>query len=251
MTFWVGTGWKMNKTVTEARAAARVLRDVTDWPAGIQPFILPPFTALDAVTTELAHAPVMVGAQNMHWEDQGAWTGEISAPMLATLGIRLVELGHSERREFFNETDDTVNRKVHAAFRHGLTPLICIGETAREREWGAAHDILSRQVRIALHGLPTTHAARALIAYEPVWAIGAFGRAADPDMVAEALRGIRTTLRAISPELDAVPLLYGGSVTEANAPAFAALPEVGGLFIGRAAWDPEALIRIVRSVGRR
>ena len=248
MTFWVGTGWKMNKTVLEARAAARVLRGVTDWPASIQPFILPPFTALDAVTSELQNSPVLVGAQNMHWEDHGAWTGEISAPMLAALGIRLVELGHSERREFFNETDDTVNRKVRAAFRHGLTPLICIGETARERQWGAAHDVLSRQVRIALHGVEPAHAARALIAYEPVWAIGSSGRAADPETVAHALRGIRTTLHAISPELDAIPLLYGGSVTEANALAFAALPEVGGLFIGRAAWDPEALVRIIRSV---
>ena len=245
--FWIGTSWKMNKDNAQAREAARVLSKATFTPT-TQPFIIPPFTAIEPVATALRDTPILVGAQNMHWDDTGAWTGEVSAPMLVSCGARLVELGHSERRTHFAETDDTVNRKVHAALRHGLTPLICIGETADERNWGVAHEVLARQTRIALHGLSPEQACRALIAYEPVWAIGASGRAAEPPVVAQAMRGIHATLVAISPSLAAVPVLYGGSVTETNAPDYAALPEVGGLFVGRAAWDPDAFIRLATSI---
>ena len=240
---WVGTGWKMNHDDASARAYARTLRDVADW-HGVRPFVLPPFTALQAVATELTDTEIVVGAQNMHWDDQGAWTGEISAPMLRSCGARMVELGHSERRAHFNETDETVNRKVHAALRHDLIPLICVGETAAERDWGSAADILSRQVRVALHGLAPSQAARAIIAYEPVWAIGAAGRPAEPATVAEAIDVIRA---ALGPALETVPILYGGSVSDANATTYAAIPGIAGLFIGRAAWQPEAFIRLARA----
>ncbi len=248
MTLWVGTSWKMNHDNAAAGAYASALRDVQPWPDGIQPFVIPPFTAIEAVARELESTRIIVGAQNMHWDDDGAWTGEISAPMLRAAGARLVELGHSERRTHFAETDETVHRKVHAALRHGLIPLICVGETADERAWGVADATLARQVRIALHGLTPGQAARAIIAYEPVWAIGAGGRAAEPAVVAAAMRAIRATLTAIAQQLDTVPVLYGGSVTEANAPAYAALPEAAGLFIGRAAWQADAFIRIARSL---
>ena len=184
----------------------------------------------------------------MHWDDEGAWTGEVSAPMLRFCGARLVELGHSERRTHFAETDETVNRKVRNALRHDLIPLVCVGETAQERDWGVAEAVLARQTRIALHGLDLSGSVKPMIAYEPVWAIGTAGRAADPRIVGSAMRIIRAALSSISEALDDVPILYGGSVSEANAPDYAALPEVGGLFIGRAAWDAHALIRIARSL---
>ena len=240
--FWVGTGWKMNHDNAQARDAARVLRGVTNW-HNVQPFVLPPFTALEAVAGELADTPVLVGAQNMHWDDHGAWTGEISALMLRSCGARLVELGHSERRTHFNETDETINQKVHAALRHDLIPLICVGETGDERERGLTADVLSRQVSIALHNVET---ARVLIAYEPVWSIGVAGRAADPQTVTEALTIIRA---ALAPKVT-IPILYGGSVTQANALDYATIPGINGLFIGRAAWQPDGLIQIVERIAK-
>jgi triosephosphate isomerase len=247
--FWLGTSWKMNKDSAQAREAARALRDAPAWPDHIQPFVIPPFTSLEAVTGELRNTRILTGAQNVHWDDAGAWTGEISAPMIRSCGATLVEIGHSERRTHFAETDETVNRKVHATLRNGLTPLICIGETASQRDGGVAFETLAIQTKLALQGLSNEQAANVLIAYEPVWAIGAQGRAADPDIVRAAFQAIRGTLTQIHPTLATIPLLYGGSVDGTNATAYAALPETNGLFIGRAAWSPDGLIRIAAAVG--
>ncbi|CEA07345.1 Triosephosphate isomerase [Arthrobacter saudimassiliensis] len=242
MTLWVGTSWKMNKTLAEARDYAAGLqralsgRDL----AGVQPFLLPPATALASVAEVLDGAPVLVGAQNAHWEDAGAWTGEVSVPQVADAGARLVEIGHSERREHFGETDETVRRKVAAVLRHGLTPLLCIGEPAGVRGAGASTGFILEQARRALDGLDDAGLSRVLIAYEPIWAIGAGGRPADPD----ELRG---PFAALAEEYGGrvAGLLYGGSVDAANAPGLLDLPHVDGLFIGRSAWELEGYLQLL------
>src|SRR5436190_23560407 len=168
---WIGTSWKMHKTLAEAKAfATAVARAETPRDPRIQRFVIPPFTAARQVKEILAATSVKVGAQNMHWADRGAWTGEISPLMLRDCNLDLVELGHSERREHFGETDETVGLKVEAAVRHGLIPLICIGETLAEREAGRADAVLTTQVQGALQFLEgEARAAKILFAYEPVW----------------------------------------------------------------------------------
>jgi triosephosphate isomerase len=239
----------MNKTLGEALAFAQILRGI-DWRsppyAGVLPFVIPPFTALAAVSAALRDTPVLVGAQTMHWEDAGAWTGEISPVMLRDCGAALVELGHSERRAHFAETDEAINRKVAAALRHGLRPLICVGESAAERRAGRAGAVLGRQVELALRDIPAERARDVLIAYEPVWAIGHDGTPAEPCYVAAMIAALRAALPA---PFAGVSLLYGGSVDAANALAYARIDGVDGLFVGRAAWEVEGFLRIVRAVG--
>lgn len=232
---WIGTSWKMNKTLAEARAFAEGLLGAAEDPR-IQRFVIPPFTAVREVKALLARSPVRVGAQNMHWADEGAWTGEISPPMLVDCGLDLVELGHSERREHFGETDETVGLKVEAAVRHGLTPLICIGETLEERQAGRAAEVLERQVRAALGRLTEAQrAAPVLLAYEPVWAIGVNGIPARSDY-ADARQA---EIIAVAGEVlgRRVPCLYGGSVNPGNCEELITCPHVDGLFIGRSAWE--------------
>ncbi|MBI1172846.1 triose-phosphate isomerase [bacterium] len=239
---WIGTSWKMNKTLAEAQAFARGLPAAG--PAGIQRFVIPPFTSVREVKAMLAQTSVKVGAQNMHWAEDGAWTGEISPLMLRDCDLDIVELGHSERRAFFGETDATVGLKVEAAVRHGLIPLICIGETLAEREAGRATEVLETQVRGALGQLsPAQRGATILLAYEPVWAIGAKGIPASADYadarqaeiiaVAETVLGTRP------------PCLYGGSVNPDNCADLIQCPHVDGLFIGRSAWAVEGYLDIL------
>ncbi|MBY4638795.1 triose-phosphate isomerase [Gluconacetobacter entanii] len=246
---WIGTSWKMNKGPAAAIEAARSLAAFHP-PVGVQPFVIPPFTSLRDVCAILEGTSVLVGAQNTHWEDEGPWTGEISPVMLAECGAALVEIGHSERRAHFGETDWTVNLKVHAVLRHGMRPLVCIGDTAEEHAFGVTHDVLARQLRIALHGVPPALMGQVLVAYEPVWAIGAGGRAADATFVAHAHARLRAVLVEIAGE-DAgheIPLLYGGSVTRDNACGYARLADVDGVFIGRAAWNVADFRQIIGSV---
>lgn len=242
---WIGTSWKMNKTLAEARvfaeglAAADAARDPR-----IQRFVIPPFTAVREVKAMLADTSVKVGAQNMHWADEGAWTGEVSPVMLKDCNLDIVELGHSERREHFGETDETVGLKTEAAVRHGLIPLICIGETLAEREAGRAVEVLEAQVRGALGKLSGEQkSAEILLAYEPVWAIGVNGIPASSDYadarqaeiiaVAEDVLGRR------------IPCLYGGSVNPQNCEELIDCPHVDGLFIGRSAWKVEGYLDIL------
>ena len=243
--FWVGTGWKMNKTLGESLAYAETLaasERLASTP--IRTFVIPPFTSVREVKRRLADTPVLVGAQNMHWAVEGAWTGEVSAAMLVDCELDLVELGHSERRSHFGETDERVGLKVEAAVRAGLMPLVCIGESAEERDAGLADTTLERQVRQALRGLSGSwRDAPVLLAYEPVWAIGEGGTAATPEYtdarhahvisVAEALTG-RT-----------LPCLYGGSVDAGNCVEYTRCRHVDGLFIGRSAWDVESYLDVL------
>lgn len=241
---WIGTSWKMNKTLAEAQAFATGLAaaDAARDPR-IQRFVIPPFTAVREVKAMLADTSVLVGAQNMHWEDGGAWTGEISATMLKDCGLDLVELGHSERRAHFGETDETVGLKVAAALRHGLTPLICIGETLAERQAGRAQQVLEAQVRGALARLEGQSDAPILLAYEPVWAIGAGGISATSDY-ADARQ---SEILAVAQDVlgRRVPCLYGGSVNPENCAELVACPHVDGLFIGRSAWDVAGFLDIL------
>jgi len=242
---WVGTSWKMNKTLAEARIFAESLRaaDAKRNPR-IQRFVIPPFTMIREVKEILRGTSVKVGAQNMHWAESGAWTGEISAPMLRDCGTDLVELGHSERREFFAESDETVGLKVEAAVRHGLVPLICVGETLAEKESGRASDVLARETRGALAKLSAEQkSAEILFAYEPVWAIGEKGAPASPDYADARQAEIAATAAAILGRRP--PCLYGGSVNPGNCAELIGMANVDGLFIGRSAWAPEGYLDIL------
>ncbi|MFO7919594.1 MAG: triose-phosphate isomerase [Nioella sp.] len=242
---WIGTSWKMNKTLAEARTFATALAAAdTARAPGIQRFVIPPFTAVREVKRVLAASSVKVGAQNMHWADEGAWTGEVSPVMLTDCDLDIVELGHSERREHFGETDETVGLKTEAAVRHGLTPLICIGETLDDRESGRARDVLAMQVRGALARLDAGQkSAPILLAYEPVWAIGDHGIPATSDY-ADARQA---EIIAVAEEVlgRRVPCLYGGSVNPGNCQDLISCPHIDGLFIGRSAWQVEGYLDIL------
>ncbi len=242
---WIGTSWKMNKALSEARgfaeglAAADAARDPR-----IQRFVIPPFTAVRPVKDMLAYTSVKVGAQNMHWADSGAWTGEISPLMLTDCNLDIVELGHSERREHFGETDETVGLKTEAAVRHGLTPLICIGETLAEREAGRAREVLETQVRGALGKLSGDQkAAPILLAYEPVWAIGVNGIPASSDYADARQAEIIDVAQQVLGRR--APCLYGGSVNPENCEELIQCPHIDGLFIGRSAWHVEGYLDIL------
>ena len=246
---WIGTSWKMNKTRAEARAFAEALKaSAFAMTEKAQPFVIPPFPYIAEVADLLAGTRVKVGAQNMHWADHGAWTGEVSPLMVKDCGARIVELGHSERRSHFGETDETVARKVAAAVRHGLTPLVCIGDTLSEHQAGATADVLARQTRYALRDVEKESRHKVLIAYEPVWSIGEGGIPADPEFA----NGQHRRLKAVTAEIAGAPLkvLYGGSVNPQNCCELAAMSDIDGLFIGRSAWDPAGFIGIIDAVTR-
>ncbi|MFB2552810.1 triose-phosphate isomerase [Ensifer soli] len=244
--YWVGTSWKMNKTLAEARIFADGLSAAdADNDPRIQRFIIPPFTAVREVKQILDGKSVKVGAQNMHWDDAGAWTGEISPVMLKECNLDLVELGHSERREFFNETDEAVGKKTAAAVRHGLIPLICIGETLAEREAGQADAVLRRQTEVALSFLTEEEKqAPILLAYEPVWAIGVNGIPASADYADERHANIAGWAEAALGRV--IPVLYGGSVNPGNCAELITMPHIDGLFIGRSAWTVEGYLDILK-----
>ena len=242
---WIGTSWKMNKTLAEARVFVEGLLAVDRRrDPRIQRFVIPPFTAIREVKAMLKDTSVKVGAQTMHWADDGAWTGEVSPVMLRDCGLDLVELGHSERRDSFGETDETVGLKTEAAIRHGLAPLICVGETLAEREAGRAALVLERQVRAALFRLEGGQKnAPILFAYEPVWAIGVHGVPASSDYA----DGRQAEIIAVAEDVlgRRIPCLYGGSVDPDNCRDFIVRPHVDGLFVGRSAWKVEGYLEIL------
>lgn len=243
----VVANWKMHGGLAEARELAQAVRDGLKRPRGIEVTICPPFTALAAVAEVLAGSPLLLGAQNCHWEASGAFTGEISPAMLAEIGCRLVLVGHSERRHLFRESDDEINRKVVAALRHGLRPLLCVGETAEERRQGLTFTVVEGQLRAGCAGLSAAEIGRCLLAYEPVWAIGT-GVNATPGQAAEVhgyLRGLASELG--SKEIaQSVRILYGGSVKPDNAAALAQEPEIDGALVGGASLQAQSFIAIAR-----
>jgi L-erythrulose 1-phosphate isomerase len=241
---WVGTSWKMNKTLAEADSFVDELLRFPI-PSGIQPFLLPAHTALARVRDRLpADSPVLLGAQNAHWAPEGSWTGEISMRMAQDAGATLIEVGHSERREHFGETDRTVALKAAAAIAHGLIPLICVGEPLAVRDAGGAEDFVRIQVQTALSEVTPAESAQLIIAYEPIWAIGERGIPATVDQVAGVMALINEVTAATGSSARAV--LYGGSVNTDNAAELLSDPNTDGLFVGRAAWEASGFIEILK-----
>ena len=242
----VAGNWKMNTDVASGVHLASAVAAGASGLAGVQVVVAPPFVSLAAVRDAVAGSGVAVAAQNMHTDDSGAFTGEIAPPMLVGL-CGYVIIGHSERRQFFGETDESVGRKAAAALQHGLRPIVCVGETLDERESGRAAEVIRRQVVAALADLDPASASGALsIAYEPVWAIGT-GRAATPDIADQIMGGaIAPTVAAVlgADVATATPLLYGGSVNPANAADFAAVPSISGALVGGASLDASTFLEV-------
>jgi triosephosphate isomerase len=239
--------WKMHKTAAEAAEVVRRLLALAPPANGAEAVLAPPFTALDAVARTLAGSPrFALGAQDVHWEDQGPFTGEVSAPMLAAAGCRYVIVGHSERRQQFGERDDAINKKIRAALRHGLTPILCVGELSSDRDAGRTDAVVSAQLSGGLAGIAAHELSRVVLAYEPVWAIGT-GRAATAEQAAAVHRTLRRTLEAgwDRGASDGIRILYGGSVTPNNIAELAAVPEIDGALVGGACLDPESFATIL------
>lgn len=238
--------WKMHKTIAEAVALAQTLKASVAGVRDVEIGVAPPFTALAAVVEALRDSPIVVAAQNMHWEPQGAFTGEISAAMLADVGCRRVIIGHSERRQYFAETDETVNKKLHAALAAALDPILCIGETLAQRESQATFRVLEQQIRRALVSIAEEGMRRLVIAYEPVWAIGT-GKTATPEQVQEVHMFIRSLLESLYGKTlaDEVRIQYGGSVNAGNIQALMAQPDVDGALVGGASLDASSFAKIV------
>jgi L-erythrulose 1-phosphate isomerase len=243
--FLFGTNFKMNQTPAESATFYERLAASVTIPPDVSLIVIPPFTSLAAVAEVDSQGPdaIWIGAQNVHWASEGAYTGEISVSMLLALGVELVLLGHAERRLEFHETDAGVNKKVQSVLSSGLRVLLAVGETAEERAFAVSAETVARQLKIGLHGVGPEQAGLVQIAYEPVWSIGAGGTPARPEDVEPVAKSMRATLGELLGDLGTeIPILYGGSVDPSNAGSFTALPDIDGLFVGRAAWTVEGFI---------
>lgn len=236
--------WKMHATLGEARALARGLAERVRSRTDREVLIAPPFTALATVVEAVRGSRVAVAAQNMHHEDKGAFTGEVSPVMLRDLGVTHVILGHSERRQLFGETDAIVRGKIDAALKHGLVPVVCVGETLTERDSGETLAVVRRQVEAAFRGIPAGPRDRAVVAYEPVWAIGT-GRVATPEQAQEVHADIRGCLASLGLPASTIRLLYGGSVKADNIDGLMACADIDGALVGGASLEVEGFTRIV------
>jgi triosephosphate isomerase (TIM) len=239
--------WKMYKTSDEARDFFRDFLPLVLGHDRDEIVVCPPYTDVDAAIAAARGSNVAIGVQNVHWKADGAYTGEISAPMLLCLGVTHVIVGHSERRQYFGETDDTVNLRLKTALESGLTPICCVGEVLEEREAGATDDVLRRQCVRAFHTISARKAAKLIVAYEPVWAIGT-GKTATPEIAAEAHSVIRHEAGKVFGEEFAAQLriLYGGSVKADNAATLMAQEEIDGALVGGASLDPKSFAAIVK-----
>lgn len=250
--------WKMNKTASDAATFIRALSErLHGLSSHVELVVAPPFTALESVRTALGpSALIQLGAQDMFWEDQGAYTGEVSAPMLVDIGCRYVILGHSERRTLFGEQNDGIQKKIRAALKHGLRPILCIGESLEQRESGTTDDVLTQQLNESLSGFTAEALDGITVAYEPIWAIGT-GKSATAEQAVTAHQTIRRVLAAtISPAIaDSTRILYGGSVTPQNIESLLASNQVDGALIGGACLQVDSFATIAsaasaaRSIG--
>jgi triosephosphate isomerase (TIM) len=245
---YLAANWKMHKTTEEAeRFLGDFLPRVSD--SGPEVVICPPFTSLRAAVELCFESPVRVAAQNMHEADEGAFTGEISPPMLLDLGVDGVILGHSERRQYFAETDEALARKVPAALGAGLEPILCVGENEAQRDGDETEEVLTRQIHADLADVPDARLSEVVIAYEPIWAIGT-GRTATPEQAREAIALIRRLIDARSDSAAAaIRILYGGSVKPDNAAELISQPDVDGALVGGASLDPGDFAAIVEAAG--
>lgn len=246
--FYFGSNFKMHKTQAEVKTFVQLLRQLCENQPELQLFIIPPFTALGGLQDITRPDNLWIGAQNMHWASSGPYTGEVSAPMLRDLGVDLVMLGHAERRHKFGETDSDLNKKVQNAMMHGLRVLLCVGETAEQRQFGVTQEVLAMQLKIALHNFPLGQYDHLMVAYEPVWAIGAGSQEARPADITPSITQIKYTLSDIfRNNADHIPVLYGGSVNKNNCAAYVQHTAVDGLFVGRAAWQPEGFTEVLQA----
>jgi triosephosphate isomerase len=242
----IAGNWKMHKTCPEAVETAREIARRAEGKRDVDIMIAPPFPALPQVAEVIHGTPVELGAQNMHWESEGAFTGEVSAAMIVSAGCSHVIIGHSERRQLFGETDEGVNRKTRAALEADLIPVVCVGETESERDAGKTFSVLDKQIQKGLEGLTLNAASPPVIAYEPVWAIGT-GKTATVDQAAEAHAYIRKLIgEAFGTQLaEAVRILYGGSVKPGNIADLMAIEDIDGALVGGASLSPESFAGII------
>jgi triosephosphate isomerase (TIM) len=242
----IAGNWKMHKSSEEARTLARAIKAGAADVSHCQVVLAPPFTALSAVAAEIRATKLILAAQNVYWEPKGAFTGEISIPMLEDIGCGMVIVGHSERRQYFGETDLTVNRRVRAIVRSSLEPIVCIGETLKEREAGDYQNVITQQLTGGLDGLTRQDLLRIILAYEPVWAIGT-GRTASPEVAQEVHGTIRGWLsKKFGDEAaEGVRILYGGSVKPDNISILMHQPDIDGALVGGACLEAESFLRII------
>lgn len=249
---YIGTNTKMYQTIKNTKEFLQQMVALTEDMEEdlLQLFVIPSYTALETAGRILHDSKIMLGAQNMCWNEGGAFTGEISPGMLLETGVQIVAIGHSERRIIFHEKNWEEERKVKAAVENGMIPLLCIGETMEEKNYGISDEVLAVQLKTGLHSLPENGSGRFWIAYEPVWAIGEHGVPAEEAYLAKRHASIRSIVRELFGKEagEAVPVLYGGGVTLENAAGIAGLPNVDGLFIGRSAWHADNFNRIIRTV---
>ena len=243
----IAGNWKMYKTTPEAVETAQRLVELVADSADVDIMIAPVFTALDPVSQVVSNSRVALGAQNLYWEKEGAYTGEISADMLLSAGCQYVIIGHSERRQYFGETDETVNKKIRAALDTALIPVFCVGETEEEREAGQTFSVLDKQVKIGLDGYFAKDLGTLVIAYEPVWAIGT-GKTATKEQAQETHAYIRSLMNQTFDKAlaQSVRILYGGSVKPANVSELMAMPDIDGALVGGASLDAESFSQIVK-----
>ncbi|MFW6268775.1 MAG: triose-phosphate isomerase [Bacillota bacterium] len=239
--------WKMNKTVSEAESMVSALKNKVSNVTGVEIGVCPPAVDLTSVQTIIEDTNIKLGGQNLHWEDSGAYTGEVSGPMLSEIGAEYVIVGHSERRQYFGETDQTVNFKVKAAFKHGLKPIICVGETLEERKKEEIEDKVTLQVKAALTGLDDGEVKKVVIAYEPIWAIGT-GESATPEEANRVISIIRDVLRKEYGSIadEEIRIQYGGSVKPHNVEELMQQEEIDGALVGGASLEAESFASLVK-----
>lgn len=243
----IAGNWKMYKSNAEAEAMVKELRTLVDSTDAVEVVVCPPFTALSNVAAALKGSRIGVGAQDVYWEDQGAFTGQVSVQMLASSGCRYCIIGHSERRQFFHETDETVNKKLKKLLATELIPIMCVGELLAEREAGKVEEVVLGQMERGLAGLTGDQISRIIIAYEPVWAIGT-GKTATPQIAEDVHSMIRKWLvgRTSAQVAETVRILYGGSVKPDNASDLMAQPDIDGALVGGASLDAKSFAKIVK-----
>ncbi len=244
----IAGNWKMHKTLGEAELFYADVQGRIPDPAQVETVICAPFPFLFRLVQLSEGKAPSVGAQNMHEEESGAFTGEVSPTQLKDLGVGYVIIGHSERREYFNETDESVNRKIKSALGHGLTPIVCVGETLEEREDSRTEAKVSGQVKAAYSGIPAKEAERTVVAYEPIWAIGT-GKTATSEEAGEVCRSIRKTLEELygTEAAGRIRIQYGGSVKPDNIAELLAQPDIDGALVGGASLDPESFLRLAEA----
>jgi len=243
----IAANWKMYKTPAQAEEYVKAFLPLVAGHDRDEIVLCPSDTSLGGVIPAVAGSNVAVGGQNMHWAEEGAYTGETSVLMLTAIGATYIIIGHSERRQYFNETDELVNKKLSTALKHKLTPIVCIGEVLAEREAGHTDEVLRKQITLALVGVTPEDAETIVVAYEPVWAIGT-GKTATPEMAAEAHLLIRSEIaRRLGRHVaDSIRILYGGSVKPDNAIALLNQPEIDGALVGGASLDPQSFAKIIK-----